>query len=105
MLLQDAAHDILVDLDTEGIRDLLRDFETPEPRIAAFHLDHGGNELCGGSLGPRFCTALGGIAFGYAVPGIRRRRRRWKPGRNYLACSGVAHALLAGTTAREAQNA
>ena len=50
MLLQDAPHDILVDLDAERVRNLLGDFQTAEFRIAAFHLDHGGDELCGGTL-------------------------------------------------------
>lgn len=61
MLLQDAAHNILVHLDAEGIRDLLGDSQTPELRISAFHLHHGGNELRRGTLRPRLCAAPAGI--------------------------------------------
>ena len=45
MLLKDASHDILVQLNAEGIGNLLSDFQVPELRIAAFHFHHGGNEL------------------------------------------------------------
>jgi hypothetical protein len=40
-----AAHDIFIDLDAEGIRDLLGDTDATESGIAALHLDDRHNEL------------------------------------------------------------
>jgi hypothetical protein len=45
MLLQDASHNILVQLNAECMRNLPSDLEAPELRIAAFHFHHGGSEL------------------------------------------------------------
>lgn len=61
MPLQDAPHDILVNFDAKGIRNLLGDFQATELRIATLHLDYGGNELRGGAFGPRLWPALAGI--------------------------------------------
>ena len=41
VLRKHAAHDILVDLDAEGMSDLLGDAHTTEPGVAAFHLNDG----------------------------------------------------------------
>jgi len=42
-----ATHDILVDLDTKGMSDLVGDADTTELGIAVFHLDDGRDELLG----------------------------------------------------------
>lgn len=55
-----AANDIFVDLDAEGMRDLLGDPHVAETRIAAIHLDDGRDEF-------------GGRAFGTGFAAMRRR--------------------------------
>ena len=45
MLGEHAAHDIFVDLDAEGVRNLLRDFRTTKPRIALLDLNDRGNRF------------------------------------------------------------
>ena len=49
--LASTAHDIFVDLDAKGVRDLLGDAHATEARIAPLHLDDGGDELRGGTFG------------------------------------------------------
>ena len=46
------AHRILVDLDAEGMRNLLGDAQIAEVRIARFHLDDRRDEFCGRTFGP-----------------------------------------------------
>ena len=46
------AHDVFVDLDAKGVRDLLGHVHATEARIAPLHLDDSGDELRGRSLGP-----------------------------------------------------
>jgi len=43
--------DILVELNAEGVRDLLSDLATAEERVAPFHLDHRVDQLSGWTLG------------------------------------------------------
>jgi hypothetical protein len=47
---EDAADDILVDLDSEGVSDLLGDSPAAETRIAPLHVDDGRDELGGWSF-------------------------------------------------------
>ena len=42
---QNPAYDVLVDIDTEGLLDLLGDTGTAPRRIALFHLDNGANDV------------------------------------------------------------
>jgi hypothetical protein len=57
---QDAANDVLVNLDTEGMRDLLSDAHATEFRVAHPHLDDCGNEFEGWPLRSRFTSMSGG---------------------------------------------
>src|SRR5438552_11079058 len=50
---KDTAHDILVDLDSEGMSDLLSDSHAAETRIAPLHFDDGRDELGGWSFQTR----------------------------------------------------
>ncbi len=61
MLLEHAANDIFVDVDSEGMRDLLGDAYTTEPGVAALQPNDRRDEFCRGSFGARFAaTAEGG---------------------------------------------
>jgi len=51
-----AAHDIFVDLDAKGVRDLLGDAYATEARIAPLHLDDDGDELRGRTFGTGFAA-------------------------------------------------
>ena len=51
-----AANDIFVDLDAEGIRDLLGDPHVAETRIAPLHLDDGRDEFRGRTFGTGFAA-------------------------------------------------
>ena len=51
MLRHDPTHDILVNLDTEGMRDLLGDLSATKARIAPFHFNDGGNQFLRRSFG------------------------------------------------------
>jgi hypothetical protein len=53
---KDAAHDILVDLDSEGMSDLLGDPHVAETRIAPLHLDDGRDEFRGRTFGTGFAA-------------------------------------------------
>ena len=53
---EDAAHDILVDLDFEAMRDLLSDAHAAETRIAPLHLDDGRDEFRGRTFGTGFAA-------------------------------------------------
>ena len=50
MLREHTAHDILVDVDAERMRDLLGDAQVAELRIARFQLDNRRDEFCGGAF-------------------------------------------------------
>ena len=50
---------IFINLDTEGIGDLLSDSWATETRIAPFHLDDGVNQFLGGTFGTRFFSSVG----------------------------------------------
>ena len=52
MLREYPTHNIFVDVDAEGVRDLLGDAHAAETRIAPLHLDDGRDEFRGGPLGP-----------------------------------------------------
>ena len=52
------AHDILVDLDAESMRDLLSNFRTAEARIAPFDLNNRSDELSRWSFGSRSAARL-----------------------------------------------
>ena len=52
MFREHAANDIFVDLDAEGMSDLLGDSRVSETRIALLHLDDGRDEFRGGTFGP-----------------------------------------------------
>jgi len=45
-----AAHDIFIDVDAEGVSDLLRDAQIAELGIASLHFDNGCDELRGGAF-------------------------------------------------------
>ena len=51
-----AANDIVVDLDAEGIRDLLGDPHVAETRIVPFHLYNGRDEFRGRTFGTGFAA-------------------------------------------------
>ena len=74
---EDAAHDILVDLDCEGMRNLLRDSHTAETRIAPLHLDDGRDEFRGRTFGTGFARMRRGrkeqAVFGL-YPGLPTKR-------------------------------
>ena len=56
-----ATHDIFVDVNAEGMRDLLGDTHTAEPGVAALQLNDRRDEFWRGSFGARFAaTAEGG---------------------------------------------
>ena len=50
--------DVLVDIETESVRKLLRDAPAAEARIALFHRDDGGHELGRRALGAREAAPL-----------------------------------------------
>jgi hypothetical protein len=54
-----AAHDILVDLDAKGVRDLLRDAHAPEVQIAPLHFDDRRDEFHGWTFGTGFAAMRG----------------------------------------------
>ena len=54
MFRQHAVHDVLVNVDPEGLRDDARNPWTPEPRIARLELDDGLDERLARPLGARF---------------------------------------------------
>jgi hypothetical protein len=56
---ENAPHHILVDGNTEGQRDLLRDPWTAPDPVPAFHVDDGGDDVLAGSLGARLHRRLG----------------------------------------------
>ena len=56
---ENAPHDILVDGNTEGQGDLLRDSWTTPRRIPLFHLDDGGHHVLAGSLWARLLPDRG----------------------------------------------
>ncbi len=72
VLLQDAAHDILVQLNAEGIGNLLRDFEVAESEIAACHFDHGRNKLLRG--GPLAVLGEFAVTSGLVFGRVENRR-------------------------------
>ena len=54
-----APHHILVDGNTEGQGDLLRDPWTSPTRVPLFHVDDGGDDVLAGSLGARLRRSIG----------------------------------------------
>src|SRR5262245_20425686 len=61
MFREHASNDIFVDVDAEGMRDLLGDAYTAEPGVAALQLNDRRDEFCRRSFGARFAaTADGG---------------------------------------------
>ena len=59
MLGQYATDDILVDIDTEGKRDLLGDAPAAEARVPSFHLDDHGDQLRRRPFGSWLTTPFG----------------------------------------------
>ena len=59
MCCQDAPDDILIDLDTEGVGDLLGNPRAAETRIAPFQLDNGVDQFLRRSFGTRFGPVAG----------------------------------------------
>jgi hypothetical protein len=55
---ENASHHILVDGNTEGQGDLLRDPWTSPDRVPLFHVDDRSDDLLAGSLGPGFVGPL-----------------------------------------------
>ena len=53
---EDSTNDIFVDIDAEGMRDLLRDLHVAETRIAPLHLDDGRDEFRGRTSGTGFAA-------------------------------------------------
>jgi len=53
---KDATHDIFVDLDAKGVRDLLSDSHAAEAWIAPLHLNDSRDELSGRALGTGFAA-------------------------------------------------
>ena len=66
MLREDAANPIFVDINAEGMRNLLRDAHTAKLRIAALHLDDGRNEFGGRA----FRTGLASLHDGGEEPTV-----------------------------------
>jgi hypothetical protein len=60
VLCQHAAYDIFVEVDTERMRDLLRDAHTTELGIAAFELNDCRNEFRGRTFRTGFSATEGG---------------------------------------------
>ena len=61
MLREHATHDIFVDVNAEGMRDLLGDTYTAEPGVAALQLNDRRDEFCRGTFGAGFAaTVVGG---------------------------------------------
>lgn len=60
VLREHAAHDILVNLDAEDMRNLLGNADTAEFRIAALHLDDCRNKFGGGTFRARLLSPGGG---------------------------------------------
>ena len=56
---QDSTNDVLVDLETECLVDLLRDPGTTKARIATLHLDDGIDEFLGRPFGPGHSFLVG----------------------------------------------
>ena len=57
----DSSHNILVNIDTKGPCDLLRDPRRAEPGIAAFHLQYELGEFGRWSLGPWLSSSVRGV--------------------------------------------
>jgi hypothetical protein len=60
VLSRDAANDVLPNLDTEGMRDLLSDAHPTELRVAHLHFDDCGNEFGGWILRSWFTSMISG---------------------------------------------
>jgi hypothetical protein len=56
VLREHTTHDIFVDVDAEGMRDLLGDAYTAEPGVAALQLNDRRDEFCRGTFGPGLAT-------------------------------------------------
>src|SRR5690349_20357700 len=55
---ENPSHDILIDGNTEGQRDLLRDPWRPPVRIPLFHVDHRGNDVLVRPFWPRLWRSI-----------------------------------------------
>jgi len=56
VLREHPANDIFIDVDAEGVRNLLRDVYTAEPRIAPFDFKNCGDEFSRWSFGIRLAA-------------------------------------------------
>ena len=68
MLFQYPSGHVLIDFDAESIRNLLRDLETPKPRVPSLHLHDRGNDFFRRSFGPRLPAALRDIKESVLAP-------------------------------------
>jgi hypothetical protein len=83
---QDTANNILVDLHSEGQRNLLRDSRTPPAGIAPFHLDDGVDQFLLGSFRTGMAPTSGGkqsavLSFGQHVVELQQSGRLQNDGR------------------------